>query len=415
MTAVEVFGIEKLRERGTVTLLPDPAPSTLWCPFISVDDHVLEPADLFERRLPAGVSARGPRVVVRDDGNPYWLVDDALLPIVLANGASGRPMEEWGNAPQRYDDFRQGVHNSVQRLSDMDLAGMWSSLCFPSMVFGFCGSRFLRMADRALGLACVRAYNDWLIEEWCAADPDRYIPCQLPWLGDPEVAAAEIRANAARGFRAVTFTENPEGQGLPSIHTRHWDPFFEACEETRTVVNLHVGSSGTVACPSTDTPQDARIALFPVCGVLATIDWIFSRIPLRFPNLQIVLSEAGISWVPMVIERLTRAHRQLKTSRVWTAADPHPVDVLRRSFFFTSLEDPNGFRMLDVIGERNVMVECDYPHPDSIWPGAQEHLRSQLDQLPADQIRMACYENAADLYRSTLPPESLIRRSVVGL
>src|SRR5262249_11328368 len=152
------------------------------------------------------------------------------------------------------EDFRPGVWQPLDRLGDMDLTGVWASLCFCSTVWGFAGSRFARMSDREVGLACLRAYNDWMIDEWCATDRDRFIPCQLPWLHAPGVAAAEVRANADRGFRAVSFSENPEALGFPDIYSEFWDPFLRACEETGTVVNLHVGSSGVSRQPSSSSP-----------------------------------------------------------------------------------------------------------------------------------------------------------------
>ena len=295
-------------------LLPDPAPEPIWHPIISVDDHLLEPFDLFAHRLPRQLVQAAPRAVPNDAGTPVWMIDGTPVAVTVTNGAVGRPMSEWNGGPQRFDQFRTGVYDPALRLKDMDLCGIWGSLCFPSIVFGFCGSRLARMKDRELGLACVRAYNDWVIDTWCAAAPDRYIPCQLPWMADPEVAAAEIRRNAARGVRAVTFSENPEIRGFPSIHTGAWDAFFAACAETETVVNLHVGSSGFIESPSQFTPDDARAALFPVNAVKASVDWVYSGVPLRFPSLRIVLSEGGVSWVPMVMERLTRAYRQVESS-----------------------------------------------------------------------------------------------------
>ena len=106
------------------------------------------------------------------------------------------------------------------------------------------------MRDPAAGLASVRAYNQWHLEEWCGAHPERFIPCQIPWLGDPIVAAEEIRKNHDLGFRAVSFSENPEVRGFPGLYSDYWDPFFQACEETETVINLHVGSSGKTRQPS---------------------------------------------------------------------------------------------------------------------------------------------------------------------
>jgi predicted TIM-barrel fold metal-dependent hydrolase len=397
-----------------MTFLPEPEPAELWCPFISVDDHLLEPPTIFEDRLPNRLRQRAPHVENDDNGIPYWIVGRRRESISILNGAAGRPIAEWDGAPQRFDEFRDGVANVHARIEDMDLDGVWASLCFPSITFGFAGTRLLALDDPELGLACVRAWNDWMVEEWWGAYPDRFIPCQLPWLGDPSDAADEICRNAARGCRAVSFSENPEGVGLPNIYSSHWDPFFEACAETGTVLNLHVGSSGTIQRPSSSSPVEVTTALFPVNAVLAAVDWVFAKVPLRFPNLRIALSEGGISWVPAVLERLDRAYRQREASRAWGLNDPHPGDVLRDHFWFTSIEDHAAFRMLDVIGEDHVMVESDYPHRDSTWPQSQQMLRSELSHLPLPAIRKACFENASILYQHPAPPRPLLERSILG-
>ena len=206
---------EHQQRTTTVTFIPDPEPDELFCPIVSVDDHVLEPPHTFVGRLPAKYAADAPRVETDDDGVPWWILEDKRMPILFANGAAGRVLEEWKGASRcSYEEFRPSVSEPVTRLADMDVAGIWASLCFGSTLWGFAGSRFARMRDPELGLASLHAYNDWMIEEWCATDRDRFIPCQLPWLADPELAATEIRRNAARGFRAVSFSENPEGLGF---------------------------------------------------------------------------------------------------------------------------------------------------------------------------------------------------------
>ncbi len=397
-----------------VTLLPDPEPEALWCPIISVDDNVLEPLDVFERRLPKKTLERAPHPDFDENGYPYWVIDDLRLPIQNGNGAAGRPVSEWRGQPSKHEEFRPGVWEPKARIADMDVNGVWASLNFCATHWGFAGSRFSLMHDPEVGLAAMRAFNEWMIEDWCGVYPDRLVSCQVPWMRDVDVAAQEVRRNAAAGFVSISFSENPEGQGCPSIHSGYWDPFFKACEETETVINLHVGSSGTALRPSSDSPADAWVALFPVSGIMASVDWIFAKIPVRFPNIKIALSEAGLSWVPMVIERLRRAYRQREASVVWGLSDPDPVELLRRNFFFASIEDPCGFRELDVIGDDHVMIETDYPHMDSSWPRTQSLVRSQLEHLAFDVVKKACFENAARLYRHPLPPDELLARSVVG-
>jgi predicted TIM-barrel fold metal-dependent hydrolase len=413
------YTIMKVRERGRsgpVTFIREPAAEPLFCPVISVDDHLLEPGDLFERRLPARFRDAAPRLGPGEDGAPWWEIGDTRIPILLSNGASGRTMSEWSlQAARPADEFRRGVWDSEARLHDLDLCGVWATLCFPSILFGFAGSRFSRMADPELGLACLRAYNDWMLEEWCGAAPERYIPCQVPWLRDPAIGSQEIRRNAERGVHAVSFSENPEGLGFPTIYDRVWDPFFRACEETRTVVNLHVGSSGTIHLPSSCSHEAVGTALFPVSGLEALVDWTYSGVPVRFPGLQVTLSEAGISWVPMAKERLRRAYRQADgIGKGWPKDAPTPVEVVERNFFFTSIEDPAGFQMIDLIGRDKVMVETDYPHFDSTWPECQAMIRSELVGASPELIRKVCYENAARLYAHPLPPEEMIQRSEIG-
>jgi len=350
---------------------------------------------------------------VGGNGLPSWVIDGVDWPITMANGAAGIETSQWGFFCVSFDELRAGVGSAKARLADMDLAGVWASLCFGSTVWGFAGTRFSKMANQEVGLASLKAYNDWMLEEWCGVAPDRFIPCQLPWMSDPEAAAAEIRRNAQRGFRSVSFSENPEGLGFPNVYDRYWDPFFAACQETETVVNLHVGSSGTTRKPSSSSPSDVSVVLFPVSGLEALIDWIYAGVPVRFPDLKIALSEAGVSWVPMALERLRRAYDH-EVGHDWPQGAPEPEELVRRNFFFCSIEDPSAFRSLDLIGEDNVMVETDFPHFDTTWPGCQEMVRKQVHTLDSAVIRKICYANAARLYRMPLPPHEMLVASEVG-
>ena len=232
------------------TLLPDPEPRPRHVAVVSVDDHLIEPADLFEGRLPARLAPHAPRVVTEADGTEAWVFDGQRHPQIGLNAVSGRPRDEWSMEPARFDEMRRGCWDPVARAADMDIDGVAASLCFPSLIAGFAGTVFSRVSDPELGLACLRAWNDWHLDSWCAGAPGRLIPLQLAWLNDPAVAADDVRANAARGFRALSFPENPVDLGLPSVHDHHWDPLLAACEETETVICLHNGSSSWTSAPA---------------------------------------------------------------------------------------------------------------------------------------------------------------------
>lgn len=405
-SALEQVHRDGIRRADAVrTLLPEPTPAVPALPIVSADDHVLEPRHIFEGRVPRALADAAPRVVEGEDGAEYWLIDGVLNPIRDWNVAVGRPTGEWGGEPARYDELRRGSWDVHARIRDMDLAGIAVSLNFPSALWGFAGRVFSAFDDRALGLACLRAYNDWMIDEWCAAYPGRFIACQLPWLADVETAAAEICRNADRGATCVAFSENPEKLGHPSIHSGCWEPFFAACAETGTVINLHVGSSSEIAQPSSDSPHSVANALFGMNSMLATTDWLFSRVTIRHPGLKIVLSESGIGWVPGLIDRLDWVDRyrdSVTLRQDWNVADGRPSEVLLRDFWFTSIWDPATFQILDRIGSDRVMIEVDYPHPDSSWPDCQQVVAEQLAGLPpASQVAVA-HGNAEAVYRCSI-------------
>lgn len=403
------FGATERRPLGP--LLPDPDPAVRHTPIVSVDDHFVEPGDLFAGRVPSRFREQIPRIVPTEDGCEAWQLPGVQVSnVMVQTSIVGRPLHEWASFPVRLDECRPGSYDVRERVRDMDIAGIAGSLCFPSFVFGFVGQRFHNFEDRGLGLACLRAYNDWILEDWVGPYPDRFIPQQLAWLPDPQLAAHEIRRNAELGFRAVSFSENPEKLGHPSIYEASWDPFFAACEETETVVNLHIGSSSSLVAQqaaSSQCPSDLLTSLFGVNALIASVDWVYSGVPSKFPGLKIVLSESGIDWVPFVIDRLRRYQYQSSATGSWDDRDLTPLEVFKRNFWFTTLEDPLGFELRRHIGVDKVMVECDYPHPDTQWPDMQERIRAEIGHLPADEIARITHGNACDVYRFDLPDETV--------
>ncbi len=389
----------------TSTLLPDPEPRPIVVPVISVDDHLIEPPDLFDGRMPAALADRAPRIHEADDGHQFWRFEDNEYPNVGLNAVAGRPRGEWSMEPARFDEMRPGCFDIDARVADMDVAGIWASLCFPSLVAGFCGSVFSRAGDKELGLACTRAWNRWHHEVWAGTHPDRIIALQIPWLDDVDIAAAEVRANAELGFRAVSFPEFPSQLGYPSIFTDHWDPFFAACQDTDTVVCLHTGASAWAPLPSPGPPFELLPTVFPVNGLLAAGEWLWSGVPLRFPSLQVALSEGGIGWVPMLMDRADYVldHSASGTESATWYGDLRPSDVLGRNIWFCTIDDPSMVPLLGRIGLDHVMVESDYPHADSSWPDTQAVVDRAFGRLPEADFRKVAGGNAARLFHHPLP------------
>ena len=220
-----------------------------------------------------------------------------------------------------------------------------------------------------LSLLCVQAYNDWMVEEWCGDSGGRLIPLCLVPLWDAELAAAEIRRNAERGVRAVAFSELPTWLGLPSIHSGYWDPFFAACAETATVVCMHIGS-GTRTVSTADDAPDAVTASLIFCNSAASmVDFLFSGVLQRYPDLKLMYAEAQIGWIPYALER---ADDVWVTHQGWSNARKHisepPSFYYYRQVYGCFFKDSVGIDLLDRVGVDNITFETDYPMPTAPGP-----------------------------------------------
>jgi hypothetical protein len=210
-------------------LLPDPEPAEVRYTIISVDDHLVEPPDMFEGRLSSKFQSRAPKVVTNENGHEVWEFEGQRFTQVGMNAVAGRSKSMKNLEPTKFSDMRKGCWDINERVRDMDINGVWASMNFPSMITGFCGRVFAQIDDLDLGYATTQAWNDWLYEEWWQPATDRIIPLGLTFLADPEKGAAEIRRNAARGFVAVTLPERPQNIGFPSLFSGYWDPIVQAC------------------------------------------------------------------------------------------------------------------------------------------------------------------------------------------
>ncbi len=357
---------------------------------------------MFEGRLPAAYQDLAPKIVRNKRGHEVWEFDGKTYSQVGMNAVAGRRMETMKMEPSNFTEMRPGCYDIHERIKDMDINGVWASLNFPSMISGFCGRVFTHASDPDLGKAVARAWNDWVFEEWYSPYPQRIIPLGITYLNDPEFGAQEIYRNAERGFRSVALPERPHKIDLPSIFLPYWEPIIRACAETDTVISLHVGSSGMGEYPEGcfDIAVQLGATLFGQLSLTACAEWLWSGWPVKYPNLKIAMSEGGIGWVAMLIDRLDNIIDRSGYGAGW---DMRPADVLRRNFWWCTLDDPSTIDTRHVLGVENVMVEVDFPHGDGTWPDTQATIEKYWGHIPDHELRMMCCENASKLYRHPLP------------
>ncbi len=381
---------------------------------ISVDDHILEPPNLWVDRVPAKDRDRAPHMIV--DNGEAWVYDGKRFPTSGLSAVAGKSKEEFTPEPVPYSEMRPGCYDATARLDDMNRAGILASLCFPTLT-RFCGQLFMEASDREFCFTCLQAWNDWMVEDWCGAAPGRYIPLMLIPLWDPQLAVKEMERCAAKGVTTFAFSEEPSKLGLPSIHheSRYWDPVFAAANDLGLVVSMHVGSSSSVPKITEDSPFMANLSWGAIRTSAAMLSWLFSGNFSRFPNLKIALSEGEIGWIPYFLER---AEQVVDKQRFWVARGAKFMDhggsdlgidmdtfnvreLFREHIYGCFIDDHHGIASLAEIGEDNVMCETDYPHSDSTWPNCIEAVKKQIGHLPPETQYKLLRGNAEKLYRFT--------------
>ena len=377
---------------------------------ISVDDHVVEPPDLWTKRLPARYQDVGPRVV-RDrakfsftggvfsyekgvpDGEwcDWWLYDELVYPFPKLSAAIG--FDDLDVTPTTYDEIRPGCWIQSERLADMTANHVEASICFPNTLPRFCGQTFYEQGvkreggDPELALLCVKAYNDWMIDEWCAGEgKGRLIPLTMIPLWDAELAAAEVRRCAGLGSHAVAFSENPHPLGLPSIHSGALGPVLHRLPGDRDRrVHAHrlvVADAGHLARRPVHRVVDAHVperhgldARLHLLGHPRAVPHAEDRL-LRGPGrLDALRARAGR-------QAVGRAQRQQLRH---VAAPARPPATSRAGSTAASSTTRPACRNRDAIGIDQICFETDYPHADSTFPHSKKVAHDICTQAGLDE------------------------------
>jgi predicted TIM-barrel fold metal-dependent hydrolase len=384
---------------------------------ISVDDHVMEPKTLWQEQLPPSLRERGPRVsrekvklefkgghygferdVEDGDWCDVWIFDDLVSPTGLLHAPAGIPRSEQRNVPAIYEDMRPGTHDQKARLEDMTLNHVEAAINYPNIFPRFAGQGFAEREDKALGLACLQIYNDWMIDDWCAgAGKGRLIPLTLIPLWDPQLAAEEVERCAAKGSYAIAFSENPSKLGYPSLYTGEWDVLWRTCEETQTTVSMHIGSSSSMPTTSPDAPLATSMSLYAQNAQASLADWVFSQTLSRFPKLKLAYAESQAGWVPFQLERMDHVWRDGVGGVECPTA---PSEQVKGRVWSCIFDDLTGLKNRHEIGVDMIVFETDYPHSDGTFPHSRKIAHELFSQagMNAEECYKVLRGNAITCY-----------------
>ena len=359
---------------------------------ISADDHVEEPRDTWQIRVPKALRDRAPKVE-RLEGGDVWTVDGKVVSKLGLQVAAGKKFEEYKFSGETLESIRPGAYDAHERLKDMDIDGVHGQVLFPNSGFWV-----FAIDDLELQFACIRAYNDFLAD-FCKVDPSRLIGIGLVPTDDIDEGIRETQRIAKLGLRGVLLPTFPRGEPLNSPA---YDRFWATAQDLDLPVHVHLGL-GNPASKQFYADKPLRGALpglimkNSIGNFDAMVTVIFAGVLELFPKLKFVSVEGNIGWLGYFLERADRIYKRHK---YWTNLElpKPPSEYFHRQCFATFIEDKVGMRIRDLIGVDNLMWSSDYPHTDTTWPKSLQYIADTMEGVPEDERRKMAGENAARLY-----------------
>ena len=375
---------------------------------VSVDDHLVEPADVFTKRVPANIRDRVPHI--RDiDGTPKWYVEDRMIAgVSSAAGVHWRDLTRPG-VSDSYENMRRGGWDPNGRLEELDIDGVDASILFPNFA-RFHGDPLESVPDLDIRLECIKAYNDWVVDEFCSVNPQRLISQTLvpPW--DIEIAVAEAIRTVKKGSKALIHGMAPDLFGYRPLWDHWWDPLWSTAVDLDVPITFHQMSTaldraifqrgkgilGGVgrhfkSLQGITFPEGVKVG--NIVNHVSThinplAEFLMSGILERFPKLRVVLAESGSSWIPYVLNQCDYVgeRQKYKAGDTWELK-MLPSDYWKRqcaSGFWSDFIHPD---LLDFMGEDTVMWEGDYPHPIVTWPNSRQIQESSLATVNDEKQR----------------------------
>jgi len=370
---------------------------------ISTDDHVVEHPHVWTQRLSKERwGDRIPHLERGSDGSDHWVIDRRIVPL-LGSGSAAALMPKRTREPRIWEEVPPAAHQPADRLGAMDTDGIDRSVLYPS-VAGVAGEMFALIEDPDLERDCVRAYNDWLIEEWAGVSP-RFIPqCIVP-ISSPAAAVAEIRRAVAAGHRGVIFPPvTDQLRSVSHINEPVWEELWATCEELAVPICFHAGALPMLEMePYPAYPAVIKSAMHeitrPACAMGFLSNLLMSHILERHRNLMVVFGESTLGWVNFVIEAVEHNMKNFGAlNRV--KYEVMPRELLKAQCRFVGWYDDDSLRAVcRQFGPECVLWAWNFPAASSDWPDARRLNHERFNRLDVNDRRQVMWENATHLYR----------------
>jgi predicted TIM-barrel fold metal-dependent hydrolase len=369
---------------------------------ISVDDHVQEPPDLWTQRLSRSRwGDRIPHIARRKDGTEYWVVDGQELS-GFGVASAGAAMPDRAREPQTWEDVPRLAYDPAARLHAMDADGVDYSVLYP-IVAGLAGETFGKLTEPALELACVQAYNDWLVDTW-ARTSARFIPqCIVP-LAPIVATVQEIRRAVKMGHKGVVLPAAPMllREALPHINEPDYDPIWETCQDLHVPICFHAGCSQKMQFPAYAGLSPGLVASLaamtrPISSVQVVANFLYSRILLRYPGLKVVFAETSLAWGTYELETADHQFERQRLDREGYAL--MPSEMFHRQCYLTGWYDRAAIETRHHLGVGNILWGTNLPLTTSTWPTTREYVAKSFDGIPEDEKAQMLWGNAAKLYQ----------------
>ena len=376
-------------------------------PIIDADAHVNEPPELWQERVATRLRARAPKVLHTPEGD-VWSFDDGkkLRPLGLT-ATAGLSYLQFRPSGLRYDAIRPGSFDTAARLADLEADGLYAQVLYPSVTLA--GARTYT-DDRELQCACVRAYNEWLLD-FCAPSGGRLVPqAIIPTTGIDD-AVAELQWATAHGHRGALIAAFPNGSYETSAED---DRFWALADEAEFPLGIHIGSFSETGLQAT-IAQSTLSFLAHAGGSKAGADSIpaatkvlFSLACERFPRLRFVIVEGNIGWIPTAMEQIDDMFLRY---RWFTGASDSmtamPSRIFHRNFWATFMIDTIGIELRHHMNVDHLMWSTDYPHTGTDWPNNRVTIARLFRGVPKDEVKKMLLDNCRALYHLDHIPDRL--------